>query len=345
GGKEISGRTGVILEGESGANDPVGIALLTSLIAATGSGIDAVGSGVLEFGLQMVIGTAVGIVGGLCLRAVASRIQLESGAMHSVLIAAGAAAIFGVGSALHGSGFLAVFIAGILFGDARVPYRREIEQFTSGLAGLSEIVAFIVLGLNVDLRAAVQPRDLLTGIAIALIMIIVIRPLLVGVITLPIRLSRGERAFILFSGLKGAVPILLGLFILDTGRPETELVFAVIFVVVVISVVLQGSLVPFLARRFGVPMTSAPRRPWSLDLRFAEEPHGLKRHVVAAGSPADGRTIAELGVGERGWISLISRAGRHLPVRNSTRLQAGDVILTQTDEDTSLDELLDVTDS
>ena len=345
GGKEITGRTGTILEGESGANDPVGIALLTSLVAATGSGLDALGSGLLEFGLQMVVGAAVGIVGGWCLGALARRVRLDNQAMHAVLIAAGAALIYGAGSALHGSGFLAVFIAGILFGDVRAPYRREIDQFASGLAGLAEIVAFIVLGLTIDLRETVQPRDLLVGGVIAILLIVVIRPVLVGLITLPIKLDRGERAFVLFAGLKGAVPILLGLFILATRRPDAELVFAVIFIVVLISVVLQGGLVPWLAARFGVPMRTAPPRPWSLDVRFSEEPRGLHRHVIAAGSAADGSTIADLGVGDRAWISLISRRGRHLPVRNTTRLQAGDVVLTEIDEDASLTDLFDAPDS
>ena len=345
GGKEITGRAGTILEGESGANDPVGIALLTSLVAASGSGLDAVGSGLAEFGLQMVVGAAVGLVGGVGLAAMARRVRLDNQAMHAVLITAAAVAIFGVAAALHGSGFLAVFIAGILFGDVRAPYKREIEQFNSGLAGLAEIVAFIVLGLNVDLREAVQPRDLLMGIAIAVILIVVIRPMLVGLVAWPIRLARGERGFILAAGLKGAVPVLLGLFILDTRRPEADLVFAVIFIVVLVSVAFQGGLVPYLARRFGVPMSTAPQRPWSLDVRFTEEPHGLQRHVVAAGSSADGRTIAELGVGDRAWISMISRAGKHLPVRNTTRLRAGDVILTQIDEDVTLGDLLDPEDS
>lgn len=345
GGTEIAGRAGTLLEGESGANDPVGIALVASLVAATGSGMKAVGSGLLEFGLQMGIGVLVGVAGGLCLRSVVRRIRLGNQGMQSVLVAASAAAIYGVGSALHGSGFLAVFIAAILFGDVRAPYKREVEQFSSGLAALAEIVAFVVLGLNVNLRETVQPRDLLIGLAVAGILIFLIRPILVGALTLPIRLDLGERAFVLWAGLKGAVPILLGLFILDTGLPQVTLVFAVIVIVVLVSVLLQGSLVPPLARRFGVPMRQIPSRPWSVDVRFAEEPEGLERHVIAAGSAADGRTIAELVIGERGWISVISRGGRHLPIRNSTRLQAGDVILTQTDDGLDVGDLLDSPDS
>ena len=79
-------------------------------------------------------------------------------------------------------------------------------------------------------------------------------------------------------------------------------------------------------------------RPWTVDVRFAEEPDGLQRHTVQPGSPADGSTIAELSIGERAWISVISRDGRNLPVRNTTRLRAGDVVLTQVDPDHHIDE-------
>ena len=118
--------------------------------------------------------------------------------------------------------------------------------------------------------------------------------------------------------------------------PGADRLYAIIFLVVLVSVLLQGGLVPVLARAFRVPTRAIPVRPWSLDIRFAQEPDGLHRHVVAAGSIADGRTVAEISAGDDDWISLISRSGRNIPVRNGTRLQAGDVVLTQADGDGSL---------
>ncbi|HEU0206525.1 MAG TPA: cation:proton antiporter [Pseudolysinimonas sp.] len=331
--RQISGRSGTILEGESGANDPVGIALMLTLLGVTGSGWQAVGSGVAEFALQLAIGAVVGIGGGLALTWLLQHSRLADGALSAILAVAAAVLLYGAATALGGSGFLAAFLAGILVGDVRAPYKQEVERFSSGLASLAEIAVFILLGLSIRLGDVLRPDVLLTGLAIAGLLIFVIRPVLVGVLIAPIRLRLGERAFVLWAGLKGAVPILLGMFILGSGVAGAHRLYAIIFIVVLVSVLLQGGLVPVLARAFRVPTRAVPVRPWSLDIRFADEPNGLHRHIVAAGSPADGRTVAEVSAGEDSWISLISRSGRNIPVRNSTRLQSGDVVLTQADGD------------
>lgn len=334
--REISGRSGTILEGESGANDPVGIALMVTLLGVTGSGWQAVGSGLAEFGLQLAIGAVVGIGGGLALSWLFRHSHLADEALSAILAIAAAVALYAGATALGGSGFLAAFIAGILVGDVRAPYKREVERFSSGTASLAEIAVFILLGLSIRLEDVLQPDILLTGLAMAGLLIFVIRPVLIGALIAPIRLKLGERAFVLWAGLKGAVPILLGMFILGSGAPGADRIYAIIFIVVLVSVLLQGGLVPVLARAFRVPTRAIPVRPWSLDIRFADEPDGLHRHIVAAGSPADGHTVAEISEGEETWISLISRSGRNIPVRNSTRLQSGDVVLTQADGDGSL---------
>jgi cell volume regulation protein A len=262
-----------------------------------------------------------------------------------VFVIAAAVLVYAGASALHGSGFLAVFIAGILVGDVRAPFRDEVNSFSAGLASLAEIVVFVLLGLSIELQDVFQPATLFAGVTIAVLLILVIRPVLVGLITLPIRLTRGERAFVLWAGLKGAVPILLGMFILSAGVAGAETLYAVIFIVVLLSVVVQGGLVPVFARVFKVPMRLAHPRPWSVDVRFAEEPAGLQRHTVEHGSPAEGRTIADLSVGDRAWISVISRDGRNVPIRNTTQLRAGDVVLTQVDPDHRVDAWFSATDS
>jgi len=342
--REISGRSGTILEGESGANDPVGIALMVTLLGVTGSGWSAVGSGVGEFVLQLAIGGAVGIAGGLALIWVLRHSRLADGALSSILAISAAVLLYGAAAAVGGSGFLAAFIAGILVGDLRAPYKQDVERFSSGVASLAEIAVFILLGLSIRLQDVLRPDVLLTGLAIAGLLIFVIRPVLVGLLLAPIKLRMGERAFVLWAGLKGAVPILLGLFILGSDTPDADRLYAIIFIVVLVSVLLQGGLVPVLARAFRVPMRTIPARPWSLDIRFAHEPDGLHRHVVAAGSPADGHTVAEISACDDTWISLISRSGRNIPVRNDTRLKPGDVVLTQSDSAASLESQFEPTD-
>jgi len=334
--REISGRSGTILEGESGANDPVGIALMVTLLGVTGSGWQAVGAGLGAFALQLAIGAVVGIGGGLALTWLLRHSRIADGALTAILSIAAAVLLYGAAAAVGGSGFLAAFIAGILVGDVRAPYKQEVERFSAGVASLAEIAVFILLGLSIRLQDVLRPDVLLTGLAIAGLLIFVIRPVLVGLLSAPIRLTRGERAFVLWAGLKGAVPILLGLFILGSKTPGADRLYAIVFIVVVVSVVLQGGLVPVLARAFRVPTRVIPERPWALDIRFAHEPDGLQRHVVVAGSLADGRTVSEISAGDDTWISLISRSGRNIPVRNSTRLKAGDVVLTQVDGDGSL---------
>ncbi len=334
--REIAGRSGTILEGESGANDPVGIALMVTLLSVGGAGLDAVGAGLGAFALQLAIGAVVGIGGGLGLAWIMRRVRLPDEALASVFTVAMAVLLFAIGTVLHGSGFLAAFIAGILVGDARAPYKSEVKRFGAGLASLAEITVFILLGLSIQLEDVLRPDLLLTGLAIAALLIFVVRPLFVGLLIAPIRLSRGERAFVLWAGLKGAVPILLGMLILESGAPRADDLYAIVFIVVLVSVLLQGGLVPLFARLFKVPMRTIEPRPWSIDVRFTDEPEGLSRHVVAAGSPADGHTVSEVSTGDDDWISLISRAGRNVPVRNTTRLRAGDVVLTQVDGDEQL---------
>jgi cell volume regulation protein A len=331
--REISGRSGTILEGESGANDPVGIALMISLLGATGSGWTAVGHGVLEFGLQMAVGLAFGVAGGYGLLWLMRHVPMPNEALYSLRTVAGSLLIYGVAAACHGSGFLAVFLAGILVGDARAPYKREIERFTSAASSLSEIIAFTVLGLSIPISTALGHGRVWTGLGLAALLILVVRPLLVGALLVPIRLRLGERAFVLWSGLKGAVPILLGTYVLAEGVKGAERLYSVIFVVVLVSVVVQGGLVPPLARLWRVPMRVVEPEPWALGLRFRDEPEGLHRYVVAAGSAADGVAIAELPLGEDVWISMISRDGQLVQVRGATVLRAGDEVLALADDD------------
>ena len=154
-----------------------------------------------------------------------------------------------------------------------------------------------------------------------------IRPALVGVLLWPVRLRRGERLFVLWAGLKGAVPILLGAFIVQAGVAGAPRVYEIIFVVVAFSVIVQGSTMPALARRLNIPLRTIEPEPWTLGVRFQEEPEGLHRFVVAADSAADSTTVSDLQLPEDAWISLIIRSGRLVPVHAGTTLRAGDELL------------------
>lgn len=330
--RDISGRSGTILEGESGANDPVGISLMTSLIAAGGlsaAGFASVGA---TFALQMVIGIAVGVIGGRALLMFMRRVALPSEGLYSLRTLACSLLLYAIATLAHGSGFLAVFVAGIMIGDARAPYKQEIKRFHAALGGLAEIVAFAVLGLTVDLRIVAHPDVWIPGLVLSVALIVLIRPLAVGACLIGVDLQRNERAFILFAGLKGAVPILLGEFLRAAHVPDAERLYGIVVVVVVFSVLVQGSAVPGVANLLRLPMRTLETRPWEIGVRLADEPEGVHRFSVTAGSQAEGCTVEDLGdrVGDI-WVSIVVRATGVVPVRGDTELRADDEVVLLAD--------------
>jgi cell volume regulation protein A len=325
--REVSGRAGTILEGESGANDPVGIAVMVSLLSAAGS----VGLGVEEFVLQMALGGAVGLAGGWALLWFMRHVTLPSEGLYPVRVLAGVLVLYGLATVAHGSGFLAVFVAGILLGDANAPYKREIVRFHTALASMGEIVVFGLLGLTVSVASMVRGDAWAYGLLVAAVLAFVVRPLAIGPLLLRVRLALGEKVFVLWSGLKGAVPILLATYLFTARVPDSLRLYDVVVVVVVFSVAVQGSMVPLVARWCRVPMRVLEPEPWSLGVRFRHEPQGLRRFVVRPGAEADGRALAEVALDDNVWVSIISRRGRLVQVNRDTVLQAGDEVLVLVD--------------
>jgi potassium/hydrogen antiporter len=257
--KEVAGRTGTILEGESGANDPVGIALMLAAISLAKTDSTSAAHAVGDFVLQLGLGIVFGIVGAYALLLVMRRIVLPNPSLYPLRTLAFAGVIYGVATVAHGSGFLAVYIAGILIGDADIPAKRGIERFHTSLANLAEIVVFVALGLTIDLTALGENHLWLDGLILAVVLAFVARPLAVGPLLFPARLTRNEKVFVMWSGLKGAVPILLAAFAVLGGVADADRIYGIVFVVVAFSVTLQGASIPWAADRLGIPMrTSTP---------------------------------------------------------------------------------------
>ena len=260
-GKEVEGRSGTILEGESGFNDPVGIALMIGMIElATHS--DASGWSVLwEFLREMGVGLAVGVAGAAAIAAVIRWAPFPDRILYPVAIILMVGTIYGAATVARGSGFLAVFVAGILVGDIRFEARRAVRAFNAALGELGELAAFVALGLTVDLAFIGDEGLWWRGLLIAVLLGFVVRPLAVGPLVSAIDLTWGERGFIVWSGLKGAVPILLASLAVVAGAEYAPETYGIVFVVVLFSVVVQGSLVPTVARRLGVPLEEETTPP------------------------------------------------------------------------------------
>jgi len=316
--REIGGRSGTILEGESGANDPVGIALMIGMLElATHEGA-SFWIVVEEFAIEMSVGLAIGVAGAAALLPLMRRLTLPSEALYPIRTLAFAGVIYGAAAIAHGSGFLAVFVAGLLIGDARAPYKGEVERFHMSLASLAEIAVFATLGLTIDITDLGADGVWLDGLLLAVILAFLARPLVAGLLLLPARLHHGERLFIMWGGLKGAVPILLGTFALLEGVDGAGRIYNIVFIVVAFSVIVQGTSIPFIAPRLGVPMRIA-------------EPRGIQRCTVAPGSRAAGEAIRDLPLGERTWIDAVVRDGAFLPPHGGLVLEPGDEVALITD--------------
>jgi potassium/hydrogen antiporter len=259
GDKEIRGRTGTILEGEAGVNDPVGIALMIGMLEFATSDGGSAWTVAREFVLELGIGLVVGIAGSALLVVFMRRVQLPSEGLYPLRTLAAAALIYGLASVAHGSGFLAVFIAGLALGDLDVPYKREIRRFHTTLASLAEIVVFVGLGLTVSVTQLFDEGIWLDGLLLAVLLAFLGRPLGLLPLLAPLRLRTGEKLFIAWGGLKGAVPILLASFAILAEVDDARRIYEIVFVVVAFSVVVQGSSVPFVASRLGVPMRATTR--------------------------------------------------------------------------------------
>jgi cell volume regulation protein A len=260
--KALSGRTGAVLEGESGFNDPAGIALLLGFASLATHPHGSFTTVLVTFAVEMGVGAAIGVAGGYALSWLVNNRDPLAPAHDPLRVLGGVLLLYGITTVARGSGFLAVLIAGIMMGRDRENHGRSIERFHATLADLGEIGAFILLGLSIPLTSVGERWAWLIGITLAVIIAFVLRPIATLPLLLGVRMPWRERVFISWAGLKGAVPILLGALAVREGVPDARRIYAVVFVVVLISVAAQGGSLGFVARKLGVPMHDAEDPGW-----------------------------------------------------------------------------------
>jgi cell volume regulation protein A len=322
-GSTLRRRLARTLEGEAGFNDPVAVLLVIGFI----DWIQEPGYGaadmallfVLEIGVGAIVGIAVGWLAAQGLR----RARIDAGGLYPVATLATAAVAFGAADTLHGSGFLAVYVAGLALGSARIPAKRTVTVFHQGLAWVAQIGMFLALGL------LVFPSDLgafaVEGTVLALVLVLVARPLATFLSTAGERFSSTERLVLGWAGLRGAVPVVLATFPVIEGIEGSDDFFNIVFFAVVISTLLQGTTFEPLAKRLGVT-TSEPALPRPLaesgtirrlGAEVLEFPVGPDYALV-------GRRVRELGLPRDALLSVIVRGEEAVLPRGSTRVEAGD---------------------
>ncbi|MDY0166825.1 MAG: potassium/proton antiporter [Thermoguttaceae bacterium] len=323
GGITLPKRLAATLEVESASNDPMAIFLTIGCIELL-TGRMVFGPGLLGlFVSQMLLGALVGVaLGYLAVRAV-NRINLDAAGLYPVLVTAFGLLAFGLASWIGGSGFLAVYLAGIVIGNSRLVLQRGIRLFHDASAWLAQIVMFVVLGLLSFPSRLVAVS--LQGLLIGLVLILIARPVSVA-LTLPwFRFNRRELLFLSWVGLKGAVPITLATFPLLAGIPQAQLLFDVVFFVVVLSALVQGWTLPVLARWLGLERPAEPASPVRLEIMSLRDVEGeVVDYAVGANSRAAGRLVRELALPEGAVIALIVRQHQVIPPHGKTRIEAGD---------------------
>lgn len=315
-----------LLEVESGSNDPMAILATVVLLAWVEAGsFDALGAA-LMLTSQLSIGLVGGLVFGGGLGAFVRHVDLDQHGLYPVVSVAFAAVGFSVVDLLGGSGFLAVYVAGVVVGNTAAIHVKRLQEFHDGIAWMMQIVLFLGLGLlSFPSRL---PDVAAPSIAILVVLMVVARPVAVWA-CLPRGWTNGERLLISWVGLRGAAPILLATFPLAAGLDGADIVFDVVFFVVLHSVVLQGSTMPAVVRKLGLARDVEPR---AVESRRGHGPvPDLVHYVVAPSAPADGTRLVDLGLPEGVLVVLVVRGDERLIPEGSTRLRAGDQLTVLAD--------------
>ena len=314
------------LEGEAGFNDSIAVLLVLGFIEwilHPGYGlVDMLGLFAQQLGLGLVAGVAIG---WLATRAF-EYVRLSTPGLYPVASLATAALAFGTADTLGGSGFLAVYLAGLAMGSANLPAKRTVTAFHEGLAWVAQLAMFLTLGL------LVFPADLdevaWKGTLLALVVVFIARPLATLATTWGSGFDAREKGLLGWAGLRGAVPVVLAIFPVIDEVPQSEEFFNIVFFAVLLSTVFQGSSIDVVARRLGVT-SEEPQRPTSILEVGAVRELGadVVEHVIRSGDAADGARLRDLGLPRDALVSLIIRGREALLPRGSTRLETGDRLL------------------
>jgi len=319
-------RVGSTLEVESGLNDPMAVILTVALTGLLVRGeTPNIPRLALEVVQQLAIGGAMGYVIGRAARKMLGWLRLRTLGLYPVVTLGVAMLSFGITTLLQGSGFLAVYVTGVVLGNGQVPYRNGVFRTIDAMAWLSQIVMFLVFGLLVfpkQLPAVAQ-----TGLLLAFVLVFIARPLVAAVLLAPLRFSKREIGYCGWVGLRGAVPIVLAIFPVLERAPGAYEIFNVVFFVVVVNAFLPGSTIPWATRRFGMEVDEPPKPHAILELESMTPLRGeLLTFYVDEALAVAGASLAELPFPEGAAVSLIIRGDEMIPPRGTTVLMPGDYL-------------------
>lgn len=322
-GSRLERRLARTLEGESGMNDPVALLLVIGFGEWLADPSYGAPDMALAFVVKMTLGAVLGVAAGWLARRAIAYVDLPTQGLYPVATLATAALTYGIAEVAGGSGFLAVYVAALVLGTGSLAARSTVVSFHQGLSWLVQIGLFFLLGL------LVFPSQLWgiawQGLLLSVVLIFVARPLATYLVTQFSGLNIRERTILGWAGLRGAIPIWLATFPVLAGVAEANLIFNVVFFVVVTSTLIQGATIEPFARLLGVTSTERALPPPVADVGMVRELGAeLISWRVREGDAAAGLLIRELGLPREALVHLIVRDGRAIAPRGSTRVEPGD---------------------
>ena len=328
-----------LLELESGSNDPMAYLLTITFIQLILMGEGSMWEIAGTFVLQLVLGAALGYgFGWLAVRLI-NKINIDNESLYPVLMLTILFIIFSVTDLAHGNGYLAVYISGLVVGNSKFIHKKTSKKFMDGMTWLFQIVMFLTLGLFVN------PSELLPifgiGLAIGLFMIFVSRPLAVWMCIAPFRkMSVKAKNYVAWVGLRGAAPILFATYPLTSGIEYGGIIFNIVFFVTLVSLIIQGTTVPVVARMLGLADISKPENKWSpFEFELSDEiKSSISEITVTQKHLAHGHRIMDMPIPERTLIVMVKRDEHYFVPSGSTELEPRDELLIISDNEQSLKE-------
>lgn len=320
-----------MLELESGSNDPMAYMLTVVLIQLVQASNMNYGEIALSFAIQFVVGGAIGYVSGRAAVFMLNKLNIDNQALYPILLLAFVFFTFSITDLIYGNGYLAVYIAGMIVGNSRIKYRKEIVTFMDGLTWLFQIIMFLCLGLLVN------PHEMLDIAVVAsligIFMIFIGRPLSIFLCLLPFKkITSKSRLLVSWVGLRGAVPIIFATYPVVAGIEGADVIFNIVFFITILSLVIQGTTISFVANKLGLSMP-CERKGNEFGVELPEEINtNLSDMVITENDIENGDTLKDMSLPRGTLVMIVKREDEYIIPNGSLKLHIGDRLLLMSEK-------------
>lgn len=320
-----------MLELESGSNDPMAYMLTVVLIQLVQASNMNCGEIALSFAIQFVVGGAIGYVSGRAAVFMLNKLNIDNQALYPILLLAFVFFTFSITDLIYGNGYLAVYIAGMIVGNSRIKYRKEIVTFMDGLTWLFQIIMFLCLGLLVN------PHEMLDIAVVAsligIFMIFIGRPLSIFLCLLPFKkITSKSRLLVSWVGLRGAVPIIFATYPVVAGIEGADVIFNIVFFITILSLVIQGTTISFVANKLGLSMP-CERKGNEFGVELPEEINtNLSDMVITENDIENGDTLKYMSLPRGTLVMIVKREDEYIIPNGSLKLHIGDRLLLMSEK-------------